>query len=247
MRTLIIARRVVKQIYRDKRSLGLMFVAPIFILALLEMVLVTEIDGVRDAIIFNQMAPYMLAILVFFFVFLISGIAFLREKISGTLERLFVAPITEFEIVLGYFLGFGLFVAIQTIILQAFLLFVLEAPNESHFLIVLLVNLLLVASALSVGILCSAFARTEFQLIQFIPIVILPQVVLSGIFDMTHVPVFVQRLSNVMPLSYGSSSLYQLMMHTTTIYEIGFDLLILLAFVLVFQGLATLIIKSRRA
>ena len=246
MRTLIIARRVVKQIYKDTRTLGLMFVTPIFIFALLEIVMVTEVDGVRNALMFNQMAPYMLAILIFFFVFLISGIAFLRERISGTLERLFVAPITEFEIVMGYFLGFGLFVSIQTIILQAFLLFVLEAPNESHFLAVLLVNLLLVASALSVGILCSAFARTEFQLIQFIPIVIIPQVMLSGIADMAHVPVFVQRLSNLMPLSYGSHALYQLMMQATTIYEIRLDLLILLAFVFVFQGLATLIIKIRR-
>ncbi|MGV8145667.1 MAG: ABC transporter permease [Alkaliphilus sp.] len=246
MRALIIAKRVTKQIYKDKRTLALMFLAPIFIFALLETVLVVERNGIKNASAFNHMAPHLLAYLVFFFVFLISGIAFLRERINGTLERLFVSPVSEFEIVLGYFLGFGLFVTIQTVIIQAFLLFVLEVPNESHFLLMLLVNLLLVATALSIGILCSAFARTEFQLIQFIPLVIVPQIVLAGMFDIAHVPEFVMYFSKIMPLPYGSNALYQLMLHTTTIQEIIYDILILILFVLVFQGLATLIVRKHR-
>ncbi|MCD5414252.1 MAG: ABC transporter permease [Clostridiales bacterium] len=247
MRSLIIAKRVTKQIWQDKRTLALMFLAPILIFALLEIVLVVELNGIRNAATFNHMAPHLLAYLVFFFVFLISGIVFLRERINGTLERLFVSPVSEHEIVLGYFLGFGLFVTIQTVIIQVFLLFVLDVPNESHFLLMLLVNLLLAATALSIGILCSAFARTEFQLIQFIPIVIVPQIVLAGMFDIAHVPDFVMNLSKIMPLPYGSNSLHQLMIHATTIQEIIYDILILLVFVLVFQVLATLIIKKHKA
>ena len=100
---------------------------------------------------FDSMAPILMGFFIFFFVFLIAGIAFLRERISGTLDRILATPLKRWEIVLGYFLGFGMFVALQTIILQVFSIYVLNVPMAGSFWAVLVINLVLAGGSLALG------------------------------------------------------------------------------------------------
>lgn len=196
---------------------------------------------------FDTIAPMMMGFFIFFFVFLLAGIAFLRERISGTLERLLATPIKRMEIVLGYFLGFGVFVVIQTIIIQLFMVYGLGITVKGSPYLVLLVNILLAAGSLSLGTLLSAFARNEFQLIQFLPIVIVPQILFCGLFTLRTAPLWVKVLSKVFPLTYGADALNAVVMRGAVFSDIFVDLLVLAAYALLFLVLNSLALKKDRS
>src|SRR5690606_14901045 len=132
-------------------------------------------------------SPVLIGLFAFFFVFLIAGISFLKERTSGTLERLLASPLKRWEIVAGYTVGFGIFTSLQAILIAGFTIKVLGSYMAGSFACVVLVMLLLSLTALSFGTFLSAFASTEFQMIQFIPIVIVPQVFFSGLFDLESI------------------------------------------------------------
>ncbi|GAA3329168.1 hypothetical protein GCM10020331_076120 [Ectobacillus funiculus] len=126
---------------------------------------------------FDVLSPILVGFLYSFFVFfLISGIGLLRERTTGTLERLMSTPIRRGEIVAGYLVGYGLFAVIQTVIVVFYAVNVLDIILVGSIWNVILINLLLALVALSLGILLSSFAASEFQMMQFIPIVVVPQV-----------------------------------------------------------------------
>jgi ABC-2 type transport system permease protein len=183
---------------------------------------------------------------IFFFIFIVAGISFLRERISGTLERILATPLKRSEIVLGYFLGFGLFVAAQTVLLQVFIIYVLDVPMEGSFLSILFLNLLLATVALSLGLFLSAYAGNEFQLFQFIPLVIVPQALFSGIFDLSESPRWVELLSKIFPLTYAAGPLGDIMLRGASMKDVLQEILILLGFALVFLYLNTLALKKYR-
>ena len=112
---------------------------------------ISFLHGSMDMGTFDSMAPILMGFFIFFFVFLIAGVAFLRERISGTLDRILATPLKRWEIVLGYFLGFGSFVAIQTIILQIFSVYGLNVPMIGSFWAVLVINLVLASGSLALG------------------------------------------------------------------------------------------------
>ena len=142
--------------------------------------------------------------IVFFLVFVVTSVSFLRERSQGTLERLMASPLRRGEIVLGYMLGFGLVALVQSLLVLVFALTVLRIHNEGNVLLVFLLEALLAIGAVNLGIFLSMFARTEFQAVQFIPIVLLPQVLLSGIlFPIANEPGPLQYVSNVLPLTYA--------------------------------------------
>ena len=124
---------------------------------------------------------------VFLFVFLISGIALLRERTTGTLERVLSTSIRRSEIVLGYLIGYGIFAIIQTLIIVLFSIYLLNINLAGSLWYVILINICLAITALSMGIFISTFANSEFQMIQFIPLVV-PQVFFSGIFPLENMP-----------------------------------------------------------
>ncbi len=204
------------------------------------------LHGSKDMDMFDSLAPLLMGFFIFFFVFLIAGVSFLRERISGTLDRILATPLKRWEIVLGYFLGFGLFVAIQTIILQVFSVYGLKVTMVGSFWTVLVINLLLAAGSLALGTLLSAFARNEFQLFQFIPIVIVPQIMFSGIFDLRNAPTWERVLSKVFPMTYGAEALREVMLRGKDILDVKFDIIILIGYAVVFLVLNTMALKKYR-
>jgi ABC-2 type transport system permease protein len=183
---------------------------------------------------------------VFFFVFLISGIGLLRERMTGTLERLLSTPIRRWEIVLGYLIGYGLFAIIQTIIVVVYSVTVLDMVLVGSVWHVLLVNVLIALVALSLGILLSSFAASEFQMIQFIPLVIVPQVFFTGIIPIAGMPEWLQMISKIMPISYGADALKSIMYKGMDLSEILTDLVVLIGFAVVLIALNIVALKKYR-
>ena len=140
--------------------------------------------GNSDSTYFDKMFPILMGFFVFLFVFLISGIALLRERTTGTLERVLSTSIRRSEIVLGYLIGYGIFAIIQTLIIVLFSIYLLNINLAGSLWYVILINICLAITALSMGIFISTFANSEFQMIQFIPLVAVPQVFFSGIFHL---------------------------------------------------------------
>jgi ABC-2 type transport system permease protein len=210
-------------------------------------------------------APAVLAFLAYFFVYILTGISFLRERVGGTLERLMATPITRGEVVLGYTLGFGLFAAIQVALLLLWSLGSIEVPalgplpafsvglglaNAGSPLLAYLVIVIAALGSVSLGIFVSTFARTELQVVQFIPIVIVPQFLLSGVlFPISGLPEILQPLVPLMPMTYAADGLRQVLIAGadlgTTALQV--DLLVLTGVALFFAGIAALTIRREVA
>ena len=149
---------------------------------------------------------------VFFLVFVVTIVAFLNERSQGTLERLMASPLRRGEIVLGYMVGFTVLALIQAVEVLVFSLAVIQIRNQGNVLLIFGMETLMVIAAVNLGIFLSMFARTEFQAVQFIPIVIVPQVILSGIvFPVSTEPKILQYLSNVLPLTYAVNGMRDIM------------------------------------
>ena len=207
---------------------------------------VTLFYGADDYEQFDFLAPSMMGFIIFFLVFLLAGIAFLRERISGTLDRILVSSLKRSHLVVGYFLGFGLFAALQTVVIQLYLVFVLKIHTGTNVPLVLLINLTIAGTSLAMGTLFSAFARNEFQLFQFIPIVIIPQVMFCGLFNLRETPQFVQYLANIFPLTYGADALRKVMLRGAGFQDVLSDLLIMLGFTALFFLLNIQVLKKYR-
>jgi ABC-2 type transport system permease protein len=196
------------------------------------------LHGSPSTTVFDFLAPVVLGFLVFFFTFILAGIAFLRERTSGTLERAFAAPVRRRDIVLGYMIGFGAVAAVQTALLQLFIVGIYRAPNACGFLPTLFVDLALAFSALAMGLFLSAYADSEFQMLQFIPLVIVPQVLFAGIFNLRSGPPWMTIVSDFFPLTYAGRALRDLMIRGRSLASVFPELAALCAFGAVFIALA---------
>ncbi|MGP4066604.1 ABC transporter permease [Oceanobacillus sp. M65] len=211
--------------------------------------LAMEIDylhGSEDVTSFDNFGPVFIGFFAFFFVFLIAGVSFLRERTTGTLERLLASPIRRWEIVVGYVVGFGFFTALQTIILAWYAIYILDMMMVGNFLYVLLISLMTAFVALTLGTLLSTFANNELQMIQFIPIVIVPQFFFSGVFNLETISDWVSWIGPYTPLYYAADALQDIMIRGYGWQEIAIDFYILLGFSLVFMLLNTLALKKHR-
>jgi ABC-2 type transport system permease protein len=202
--------------------------------------------GSDDMTVFDSTAPLMMGFFVFFFVFLLAGVAFLRERISGTLERLLAAPVRRRDIVLGYFFGFGVFAFLQTLLIEFFMVKILNVEFKGSFLLVLLTNLLLASGSLALGTLLSAYARNELQLFQFIPIVIVPQILFCGLFCLRGAPAWTAVLAKICPLTYAADALQNIVIRGLGFSAVWQDLLVLLGCTVLFLFLNTLVLKKYR-
>jgi ABC-2 type transport system permease protein len=187
----------------------------------------STVYGSPDATELDTLAPVVVGFFVYFFVFILTGISFLRERMGGTLERLMATPVSRAEIVLGYSLGFGIFATLQIAVVLAFVLGRLEIPAVGPLpafaiglgvkmvgnpLIAYLLVLVLGLGAVSLGIFISTFARSEFQILQFIPIVIVPQGLLGGFFwQIEQLPDALQPVAQLLPVTYAIDGLRQVM------------------------------------
>ncbi|ANU24236.1 ABC transporter permease [Planococcus donghaensis] len=204
------------------------------------------IFGDEDTAFFDVLGPILVGFFVFFFVFLISGIGLLKERVSGTLERLLATPIRRWEIVAAYLTGFGIFAIIQTIIVVFYSIQVLDMIMIGQVWHVILVNLMLALVALSLGILLSTFASSEFQMVQFIPIVVIPQIFFAGIIPLEGMADWLQNLSRIMPLYYAADALKAIMYRGEGLADISSNLLALAAFAIVFIFMNIFALKRYR-
>ncbi|MHB8613510.1 MAG: ABC transporter permease [Candidatus Dormibacteraceae bacterium] len=153
-----------------------------------------------------------IGLIVFLLVFVVTIVSFLNERSQGTLERLMASPLRRGEIVLGYMLGFTVLALIQSVEVLVFSLAVLKVHNEGNVALIFGIEALMAVAAVNLGIFLSMFARTEFQAVQFIPLVIVPQLLLSGIlFPVSSEPRPLQILSGVLPLTYAVDGLRDVM------------------------------------
>ncbi|MEK5333565.1 ABC transporter permease [Lysinibacillus sp. FSL W8-0992] len=203
--------------------------------------------GNKDTAIFDIFSPMLIGFFVFFFVFLITGIALLKERTSGTLERLLATPIKRSEIVAGYLIGYGLFAFMQTIIIVLFGIYILGIVHVGSIWLVFLINILIALVSLSLGALLSSFAASEFQMMQFIPIVIVPQVFFSGIFPLDNMAEWLQSIGHIMPLYYAADALNGVMYKGYSFNEIVVNLVILACFAIVFIMLNIISLKKYRS
>ena len=154
-----------------------------------------------------------IGLILFFLVFVVTIVSFLRERSQGTLERLMASPLRRGEIVVGYMIGFTILALIQAVEVLLFSLYVLKVHNQGNVLLIFAFEVLMALSAVNLGIFLSMFARTEFQAVQFIPLVIVPQVLLSGIlFPVSTEPKALQYISDVLPLTYAVNGLRDVML-----------------------------------
>lgn len=187
----------------------------------------------EDLTYFDTLSPILIGFFVFFFVFLVSGISLLKERTTGTLDRLLSTPIKRSEIVLGYLIGYGIFAAIQTILIVLFSIYVLNITIEGSILLVVIVNILIALVALSLGLLLSTFANSEFQIMQFIPIIIVPQIFFTGLIPIESMSIWLQNIAKIMPLYYGASALSGIFVKGFNFYNIYNDCIILIIFIIV--------------
>lgn len=206
--------------------------------------------GGPDYTLLDYLAPVLIALFAFFFIFLLSTVSFLRERTSGTLERLLATPLTRAELVLGYLAGFALFALVQAVVILLFTVFVLKVQYRGNLATIFIVEAVLVVGAVSLGLAISAFARNELQAVQFVPLVLLPQVFLSGLL----VPVdqlndVLRAISTVMPLTYANEALRSVMVKGYALSDplILRDIGILAAFALVMAVAAVASIRREVA
>lgn len=197
-RTLATAGRVLRQLGHDPRSIALMLVAPSLLVGLFAW-LFSEQDGV-----FDRVGGPILALFPFVVMFLVTSITTLRERRSGTLERLMTTPLGKGDFIGGYALAFGLMAVLQAVITVAFAVLVCGLDVSGPLWQLGLVAVLDALLGTALGLLASAFARTEFQAVQFMPLLVFPQIILGGLFmPRDQMPGALQAISDWLPLSYA--------------------------------------------
>ncbi|WP_341517798.1 ABC transporter permease [Bacillus paramobilis] len=195
---------------------------------------VNYLHGSKDFTMFDGLGPVLIGFFTFFFVFILSGVSFVRERLSGTLERLLSTPVRRWEIVVGYIVGFGIFAFIQSVIIVSFSVYILDLYVAGSIWLTLLITCMLSLTALTLGTFLSAYANNEFQMIQFIPLVIVPQIFFSGLFPIESMNKWLQMLGKLFPLTYGADAMRQVMIRNQGFTEIALDLTVLLLFSLLF-------------
>ncbi|MEG1556632.1 MAG: ABC transporter permease, partial [Bacteroidales bacterium] len=156
--------------------------------------------GSPDDNMFDSLAFVFLGFLSFFFTFIVAGMALVRERFSQTLERVFTTPVRRYQIVGGYMLGYGILTAVQGLLIILFAIYVLEVPLAGSLWLCILVMVLLAFTAVATGALVSIFANSEFQVVQFIPIVVIPQVFFTGLIPLETIPYGLGKLCYLMPV-----------------------------------------------
>ena len=238
-RTLATAGRVLTQIRHDPRTVVLLLVVPSLLIGLIAWLF-------SDTPVFDQIGPAILALFPFTIMFLITSIATLRERRGGTLERLLAMPIGKLDFILGYALAFGLLAILQATIAVSFAVWVCGLNIEGSLWLLLAVAVADAILGTTLGLLASAFARTEFQVVQFMPILVFPQILLGGIFlprDM--MPEVLEAISDWLPLSHAIDALNAVADNTEDAAYVGAQLLIIAAFVVGFIVLGSITLRRR--
>ncbi|MDQ1530903.1 MAG: type transport system permease protein [Microbacteriaceae bacterium] len=237
--TLATSARVLSQIRHDPRTIVLLLLVPSLLLGLMAWIF-------TDTPVFATVGPALLGLFPFTVMFLITSITTLRERRSGTLERLMTMPLGKVDFILGYALAFGLLAIVQSLIAVGFAVWVcgLDVAGDAWLLVlVAVVNALL---GTTLGLMASAFASTEFQVIQFMPALVFPQVLLGGIFvSRDRMPDVLHGISDWLPLSHAIEALKTVSTDANGGGTVLNELMIVLAFAVAFVVLGSLTLRRR--
>ncbi|MDA1257510.1 MAG: ABC transporter permease [Chloroflexi bacterium] len=224
-RTIAIAVRVVREIVRDRRSLALIFAAPLVVMALVGFSFSDRPDTL------DRVAPALISVFALLFTFMLTGISFLRERTQGTLERLMVTPVGRGDVLVGYLLGFLVFAAMQSLIILSFTLFVVDVNYRGDLWQMFVVLMVLTVFGVNLGIFASTFARNEFQVVQLIPLLFAPQIFLSGIvLPVEELPGYFERPAEVLPLTHAVRALQEIMLRGGSLGDVLSELGVLAAY-----------------
>jgi ABC-2 type transport system permease protein len=191
---------------------------------------VEYLHGKPNMSAFDNFGPVLLGFLVFFFTFIVSGVSFVRERTTGTLDRMLATPVRRWEVVVGYLIGFAGVVIAQTTLVALFAVYVLDMMSVGSFAWLLLLVLLTAMSALTLGMFLSAYSKSEFQVVQFIPLVVVPQVFFSGLFPMDSMHPALRALGAVLPLTYAADGLRAVMIRGGGLADLALPLAVLTGF-----------------
>ncbi|MGY1984957.1 ABC transporter permease [Blastococcus sp. SYSU DS0669] len=204
------AGRVLRQLRHDHRTIAMMLVLPSALLGLLHLLWqdVPTLPGQPGT--FDRIGLTMLGIFPFVVMFLVTSIAMLRERTSGTLERLLTTPLARLDLLLGYGLAFGLAAALQAAVTVTVATTLYDLDVSGSIGLVVLIAVADAVLGVALGLLASAFARSEFQAVQFMPVVVLPQFFLCGLLvPREQMAGWLQAISDVLPLTYAVEALQE--------------------------------------
>ncbi|WP_430790042.1 ABC transporter permease [Actinoplanes sp. G11-F43] len=235
-------RRILTQLRHDPRTIGLIIVVPPLLITLIYFMYEDQ------PAVFDRIALTMLGVFPFIVMFLITSIAMLRERTTGTLERLFTTPVGKLDLLFGYGVAFGLAGAVQAAVAAGFASLVLGMRTAGGVGLVILIAVANAVLGVALGLLASAFARTEFQAVQFMPVVAAPQLLLCGLFvpreDMAG---WLRAISDVLPLSYSVEALTEVGVHAEPTGIMWRDLTVVVAAVVVALVLGAATLRRRTA
>jgi ABC-2 type transport system permease protein len=238
--------RVLRQLRGDPRSIGLILVVPAVLLAFVYYLFENETLPPGVPRTFDRVGLMMLAIFPFVVMFLVTSITMLRERTSGTLERLLTTPIHKADLLFGYALAFSMMAALQSLVATGVAYWIFGLNINGNPALVVLVAVINAVLGVALGLLCSAFARTEFQAVQFMPVVVIPQILLCGLFvARDQMNTVLESLSDIMPLSYSVDALQEIARSANPTTTLLADIAVMAGFVIVVLSLASPTLRRR--
>jgi ABC-2 type transport system permease protein len=231
------ARRILSQLSHDPRTIALMILAPCLLMTILKYVYQDQPQ------VFQRVAGALLGIFPMLIMFLITSVATLRERTSGTLERILILPLSRLEFILGYAKAFGIAALVQAVVVSTVALVLLDlkiAGSQAMLIVIAILDALL---GMAIGLFVSSFAKTEFQAVQFLPVILFPQLLLSGLLaPRESMPVLFQWISDVLPLTYAVDATNIVISGTGSI---GADLLYIVLFLIALLSAGSLTLKRK--
>ena len=208
---------------------------------------VTYLHGDDEWKMFDFYGPVFIGIFLFVFVFITSGMSLVNERSAGTMSRFLATPVKPAEVLGGYTLGFGALALVQSTLIVAIALTLIGFPCEGSVALVVLVAVSLALVSVTLGLLVSGLASSAFQVIQLMLLFVVPQILLSGLFDLSSAPGWLQATSACLPLTYGVDALRAVMLRGSGLFQIGLDLAVIWAFAAAFSALAQIGFRKKRA
>ena len=238
--------RILRQLAADHRSVAMILVVPSLVITLMYFMFQDAPKGPAALSPFNNACLILLGLLPLIVMFLITSITMQRERASGTLERILTTPLRRFDLLAAYGTAFSLAAAAQATLACAVAFWFLGFTTAGNPLLVILIAIVNAVLGVGLGLLCSAFARTEFQAVQFMPVVIIPQLLLCGILVPRAVmPDWLQWISNVLPASYALEALQQVGAHADLTVVAVRDIAVVIGFAALALGLAAATLRRR--
>jgi ABC-2 type transport system permease protein len=237
--TVATAARVLRQVRADHRTVALLLVVPCVLIGLLAWIF-------QNTPVFNGIGAPLLGVFPFVVMFLVTSVATLRERSSGTLERLLSTPLGKGDFLAGYALAFGALAVVQALVATAFAVWVCDLRVAGPVGLLVVVAVVDAVLGTATGLFFSAFARTEFQAVQFLPAVVLPQFLLCGLLvPRDQLPAALRPVSDVLPLSYAVDAMRTLTASPDAADEVLTDVGVVAAFIVAAIALGSLTLRRR--